>query len=90
MNIVVVINIFQFIVSSNLLLPYKTILIRLVSLTIEKEMGIFSKSFIKLTRFVLYKEQLRKVLRILIYVHADEKSLNSVLTTFFFKWVINT
>ena len=47
MNLIIDITLFQFFLSANLSLPYKRKLIRLLSLLIEKEIGIFPKSFIK-------------------------------------------
>ena len=43
MNLMVHINIFRFFVSSNLVLPYKDKLIRLLSLTVEKNGNILFK-----------------------------------------------
>ena len=59
MNLVVETDIFRFFVSSNLLSPYKSKLIRLLSLTVEREMGIFCKSFIRVVPFALQKWQRR-------------------------------
>ena len=53
MNITVDIDIFRFFVTVNLSLSDKSKLIRLLSLTAEKEKGIFSKSFIMVSSFVL-------------------------------------
>ena len=60
MNLIVDINTFRFFVSSNLPSPYKSKLIRLLSLTIEREIEIFSKSFFRFARFELQKWQRRK------------------------------
>ena len=51
MNTIADINIFQLFVPLNLLSPYKCKQIRLLSLTVEKEMETFSKSFIMMARF---------------------------------------
>ena len=54
------INIFQFFVSLILSLLCRSKLIGLLSLTVEKEMGIFPKSFITLWRhFILLKSKIR-------------------------------
>ena len=60
MNLIVDSDVFRFFVSSNLSLPYKSKLIRLLSPITKKEIGIFSKSLLSVTRFELQKWQRKK------------------------------
>ena len=53
MNLKADINIFLFFVPSNFSPPYRSKLIRLPSLTVEKKIEIFPKSFIAVAQFEL-------------------------------------
>ena len=55
MNLMVDINISRFFIPSNLPSPYKNKLIRLLSITVEKEVGKFSKSFMRVAWVGLQK-----------------------------------